>query len=60
METQKCSEVTSAAGGRMPATLLTQTPSPAELFGSAGVSKAKHGLMRLQEEWQAMAVGGQN
>lgn len=25
----------------MPATLLTQTPSPAELFGSAGVSKAK-------------------
>lgn len=44
----------------MPATLLTHTPLPAELFGSAGVSKAKHGLMRLQEEWQSMAVGGQN
>lgn len=43
----------------MPGTLLTQSPSPTDLFGSVGVSKAKHGLMRLQEEWQVRAVGGE-
>lgn len=55
----QCSEVISTAGGNMPATLLIQPPSPADFFGSIGVSKAKHGLMRLQEEWQAIAFSGQ-
>lgn len=55
----QCSEVISTAGGNMPATLLIQSPSPADPFGSIGVSKAKHGLMRLQEEWQVIAFSEQ-
>lgn len=35
----------------MPTTLLMQSPSPADLFGSAGVSKGKQSLMRLLKEW---------
>jgi len=56
---RECSEVISTARGKMPATLLIQSRLPAVLFGSIGVSKAKQGLMTLQEERQATAVGGQ-